>query len=357
MKVAVDFLPQQAGSTQPDVTVAIVSYNGKKVIQACLDSILAQTYRQFKVLLINNASTDGTPDWVSEHYPQVEILHHPENKGPNPARNLALKKSFDALVLLVDDDAVLEKDCLAELVKAYQAYPSGAIWAPRLIYNDKRNTIQHEGVFIHYVSEAILVNAEKHITEGLQTITPVSVISGTCLLISKPAAQKVGLFDEDYFFGRTDGEFTFRLTLSGYKLYTVPQAVTYHRVKRRGLSKVFYQVRNRWYFTLTMYSWRTLLLSLPALLLYEIFLILFLLSKGALKEYLTAVSQVIINFPVLWRKRKSIQSLRTVADREVLRSGSINMRSDLLNNRLIAFSKNLLDGFFNIYWQLIYQLI
>lgn len=109
----------------PEVTVAIVSYNGMNVLPSCIESVLAQNYPNFHVLLVNNASTDGTPEWVAEHYPQVQIIHNSENKGPNPARNLGILKSPNRLVLLMDDDAVLSENCLMELVKASQIAASG----------------------------------------------------------------------------------------------------------------------------------------------------------------------------------------------------------------------------------------
>ncbi len=352
-----DKSPDLAVQENPEVTVAVVSYNGMNVIRLCLGSIFAQTYEQFRVLLINNASTDGTPEWVKENYPEVEILNYPENKGPSPARNLAIEKSPNHLVLLLDDDAVLEKNCLSELVKASQTYPNAAAWVPRIVYHDKQETIQLDGVYIHYISEAILLDAEKPLYEGVKDITPIDAAAGICLLIAKDAAKSIGLFDEDYFFGREDGDFTFRLTLSGYKLYVVPKAISYHRVKRRGLSKVFYQIRNRWYFTLTIFSYRTLILSAPALLVYEICLVFFMLLKGHIKEYVTAVLKVISDLPVLLRKRKSIQLLRKVHDRNILRSGSINIRGDLVENPAVALLKSILNGFFNFYWKLIYPLV
>ncbi|MGF1524776.1 MAG: glycosyltransferase family 2 protein [Leptolyngbyaceae cyanobacterium] len=341
----------------PEVTVAIVSYNGMKVLPSCIQSVFAQTYQNFRVLLVNNASTDGTPEWVAEHYPQVEIIHNSENKGPNPARNLGILKSENDLVLLMDDDAVLSESCLEELVNASRMYPEAAIWDPRIVYHDKRDTIQLDGTYIHYISEAILLDAEKPLSEGVKDITPIQAAAGICLLINKAAAESIGLFDEDYFFGRTDGEFTFRLTLSGYKLYAVPQAICYHRVKKRGLSKVFYQVRNRWYFTLTLYSYRTLILSAPALFVYEICLVFFMLLKGRIKEYLTAVFEVIVQLPALLQKRRSIQSLRKVPDREILHSGLINIRGDLVENPVIASLKSLLNRFLNSYWKLIYPMV
>ncbi|NET43252.1 glycosyltransferase family 2 protein [Okeania sp. SIO2B3] len=351
-------LIEKPSQDNPEVTVAVVSYNGMKVVKLCLDSILSQTYQPSQILFINNASTDGCPEWVKENYPQVKIIDSPENKGPNIARNLGIKNTpDDNLTLLVDDDAVLEENCLSELVKAYQTDPDGAVWVPKLVYYDKQDTIQYEGTFLHYMAEAILLNPDKPLNAGVKEITQIHATSGTCMLISKLPAQAIGLFDEDYFFGKTDGEFTFRLTLSGYKLYTVPGATCYHRVKKRGTSKVFYQVRNRWYFIITLYSLRTLILSIPAFVVYEFFLISFLLLKGAIKDYVSAILAVFSVWSDLMQKRQSIQSLRKVSDKEVLFADPMFLGRDLLDNPVLKFLKSLLDTFFSLYWKLIYPVI
>ena len=341
----------------PEVTVAVISYNGKKVIQLCLDSIFSQTYKPLKVFLINNASTDGTPAWVKKHYPEVEVLDYPENKGPNPARNFAIQKSPNSLVMLVDDDAVLEENCIHELVQAAKKYPDSAVWSPRIVYHDQQDLIQFEGVFLHYLTEAILLNGDTPISQGVKEITPIQVAGGVSYMVSKEAALSVDLFDEYYFFGRTDGEFTFRLTQAGQTLYTVPKAVCYHRVKRRGLSKVFYQVRNRLYLMLTTYSWKTIVFLLPALIVYEISLVAFLLLKGSILEYIKAVFEVISDLPKILERRKLVQTHRQLPDRDVIHNGPVNIRGDLVENKVIAFLKSLLDGFFIFYWKLIYRFI
>lgn len=357
IKAAEKGATEDTEDTEPTVTVSIVSYNGMKTIARCLDSILQQTYQNITVIVVNNASTDGTPTWIAEHYPHVKVLNHPENRGPNPARNVGITQAESDLVLLLDDDAFLAKDCLAELVKAYQTHPEASVWIPRLVYSDQPDLIQHEGVHIHYISEAILVNGDVPLHEGLQEPITVSAVSGTCLLVRKSAALSIGLFDEDYFFGRTDGEFSFRLTLAGHHLCSIPQAVVLHRVKTRGLSKVFYQVRNRWYFTLTTFSWRTLILSIPAFLVYEVSLAAFLCMKGAAKDYLRAMGAVIQDLPKILSKRREFQPKKVISDRQILRSDPLNMRSDLLTNRPVAYLKASLDSFFKLYWKLIYPLI
>ncbi|MCG5059612.1 MAG: glycosyltransferase family 2 protein [Limnoraphis sp. WC205] len=350
--------PNVLSLKKPEITVAVVTYNGKNVIQRCLDSLQSQTYKPAQILVIDNNSTDHTPEWVEDHYSQIKVIRLDSNRGPNPARNQGiLNTPDDHLTLLVDDDAILAEDCLSELVKAYYRYPEAAIWAPRLVYHDQPDMIQHEGVFIHYTAEAILLNSDKPLNQGVKDITQVHAVSGTCLLVSKSAAETIGLFDEDYFFGRTDGEFSFRLTISGHQLYTVPPAICYHRVKKRGLSKVFYQVRNRWYFILTIYSLRTLMVLIPALLIYEVSLIAFLMLKGNIITYFQGILAVIASLPKLLKKRKFVQSLKTVSDRELLKNESMYMRDDLLKSKTQAFLKTQLDQFFKIYWNLVHPLI
>lgn len=342
---------------QPAVTIAVISYNGLNVLQLCLDSILAQTYKNVEICLVNNASTDGTQAWVKKQYPDVKVLNCSENRGPNPARNLAIKLSQNSLVMLVDDDAVLERDCLAELMEAFHQYSDAAVWSPRIVYHDRKDLIQFEGTSIYYLAEAILLNSDTSIQNGLKEITPVQVAGGVCYLLSKKAASAIGMFDEDYFFGRTDGEFTFRLTQAGYSIYSVPKAVCYHRVKRRGLSKVFYQVRNRWYLILQTYAWKTIILIFPALIVYEISLFTFLLLKGSTKEYLLALASVIKNLPSLLKKRAYVQRLRKLPDKAILHSGLINIRKDLVQNPLILFLKAKLNAVLNIYWKVVYPLL
>lgn len=344
-------------SNQPEVTVGVISYNGKKVVEQCLDSILSQTYKNLRILLINNASTDGTPERAAEKYPGIEIINYPENRGPNPARNLAITESINDLVLLVDDDAVLEENCIAELVNAAQIYPESAIWSPRIVYHRQKDLIQLEGARLHYLGETILISGDTPLDEGVGDITPVPLVAGITLMVSKRAAISVGLFDEYYFFGRTDGEFALRLTQAGKKIYAVPKAVSYHRVKRRGLSKVFYQIRNRWVLMLTTYSWKTLALISPALFVYEISLIVFLLAEGKISEYIRAISRLASDFPEILEKRNSIQKLRQIPDKEMVHCADMNIRKDLVENKAIAFLKSSLDSFFTLYWKLIYRFI
>jgi len=340
------------------VTVAITTYNGEKLLEECLSAIKSQSYPNYEIIVVDNNSTDRSTDLVREKFPEVKILQMRENRGPSPARNAAIKEADTQYVLLVDDDAVLAPDCLKNLMDTVNKFPDAAVWSPRVIYYNNKSIIQFDGVSVYYVGEAVLNNPDTSIEEA-QEREPffIDVAGGVSYIVDREKALRIGLFDEDYFFGRTDGEFTFRLTAAGFKCLSVPKAIVYHKVKKRGLSKAFYQVRNRWYLILQNYSWRTIFFIFPALLIYEISVLAFLMAKGSLSEYLRGNLAVIKDFGKLMKKRKKVQLLKKLPDKRILHAGKINIRKDLLDNRYISIAKELLNHFFNSYWKLVRNLI
>ena len=342
-----------------NITAAIITYNGSKIIGECLDSVYRQSLPFGDVMVINNNSTDDVVEVVRSRYPQTQIVDMPSNSGPNPARNRALRESKTDYVMIIDDDTVLHPDCVKNLAAGIEKKPDGAVWSPRIMYYDRKDIIQFDGVWIYYVGEAILRNPDrplKQVEPDAQPF-PIEVAGGVCYVIDRRKAAGVGYFDESYFFGRTDGEFTFRLTISGYNCYTVPNALAYHKVKRRGLGKVFYQVRNRWYLMLQTYSWQTLLLIAPALMFYEVMVCGFLTMQGFLADYLRGCAAVVGDLPAILAARKKVQRLKVKDDREVLHGGLMNIRRDLVENHLVASLKQTANKLFNIYWSLIRWLL
>lgn len=334
----------------PALTAGVISHNGRWVVADCVRSLANQTGVDARLLLIDVASSDGTADVALAAAPGLEVITCPVNRGPNPARNLAFRHARTNYVLLIDDDAVLAPDCVRELLLAAQRHPDAAAWIPRVLYFDDPGIIQNEGFYLHYVSEAILANRDQPASKGFAHPVQVTGATGICMLVSVEAWRHVGGFDEDYFFGRTDGEFTGRLTLAGYRIYVVPAAACLHKEKKRGFSKLFYQVRNRWYFTLSVYSRRSLLVLGPALLVHEASLILFLALKRQLRPYGRAMWQVLRDLPLILRKRRRIQRVRRVSDRSLLTCGPLAVRADVVGTDTMGRAKRALESFYAAYW-------
>lgn len=340
------------------VTVAVITYNGEHLLEECLSAIKSQDYPEYEVMVVDNNSTDQSVDLVKARFPEVKVLRMKENKGPSPARNVAIRDANTRYILLVDDDAVLAPDCVRILMNAVNNFPEAAVWAPRVIYYDRRDIIQFDGASLHYVGEAILKNPDTRIEDALgKEVLSIDTAGGVSYTVNKEKALRIGLFDEDYFFGKTDTEFTFRLTLSGFKCLSVPQAIVYHKMKPRGLSKAFYQVRNRWSLILQTYSLRTILFVTPALLLYEISVLAFLIWKGALSRCIKANLAVIKNFGKLMKKRRKVQALKEISDREVLCAKDFYIREDLIEEKYLKLAKNFLNRVLNLYWKAVRNFI
>ena len=339
------------------VTIAVITYNGEHLLEECLSAIKSQDYPEYEIMMIDDNSTDRSVDLVREKFPEVKILQMNENRGPNPARNAAIIKSDTSYTLLVDDDAVLTPQCLRILMKTTKEYSNIAICNPRIVLYDDRTRIQYDGSRLCYIGAVIARNSGASIQQVSKTTIPVSVVSGLTMLVERDKALQIGLFDEDYFFGWDDADFSLRMTISGFKCLHVPQAVVYHKLKKRGLSKAFYQIRNRWYLILKSYSSRTLFLLWPILLVYELSLLLFLTMEGVLFEYLKANLAVIKNFGKLMKKRRKVQALKKISDGEVLCAGDFYIREDLVEKRYLKLGKNILNHVFNLYWKVIKSFI
>jgi GT2 family glycosyltransferase len=338
-----------------DITAALITYNGSKIIEECLDSVYTQSTPFKEVVVVNNNSTDNVIDVVRKRYPDARIIDMPQNLGPNPARNRALRESSTDYVMIIDDDAVLHPECLKNLLAGIKRIQDGAVWSPRIMYYDRKDIIQFDGVGIYYVGEAVLTHPDTPLDEIEKDDTPypIDVAGGVCYAIDRRKAAAIGYMDESYFFGRTDGEFTFRLTISGFNCYTVPAALAYHKVKQRGLGKAFYQVRNRWYLMLQTYSWQTLLMIIPALVLYEVMVAGFLFMQGRVNDYVKGCRAAIRDLPSILVARKKVQKLKVRSDRCVLHGGRMNIRSDLVRKPLVASLQKGANTIFNMYWALI----
>jgi len=143
------------------------------------------------------------------------------------------------------------------------------------------------------------------------------------------------------------------MTLAGQRCLNVPSAVAYHRHKSRGTTKVFYQVRNRWFFILKLYSWRTLVLSLRMLAAFELLQAVPLVAKGSAVDYWRANWAVLRTLPKTLKKRRAFAVLKTKRDREWLRAGRMFVPGGFLTRRWSVAALSTFDGVTKAYWRFI----
>ncbi|MBK7893381.1 MAG: glycosyltransferase family 2 protein [Anaerolineaceae bacterium] len=197
------------------VCVIVTAWNQVDKTIPCLASILAQTYQNLLVLLVNNNSEDDTVEQVSKNFPMVEILDLPKNLGPTGGYNAgfrrALSKKFDYIFLL-NNDTLLASDCVEKLVDEANDSPEIGLVMPKIYYADEPQRIWSIGGWANSWNLEIVRPGDNQIDNG-QWEKPIDIDDAPfcAVLLSRRILEEVGLPDEGFFLYYEDLDFVVRL--------------------------------------------------------------------------------------------------------------------------------------------------
>lgn len=338
------------------VTVVMINFNGEEILGETLSSIKRLNYPGLTIILIDDGSTDRSVGLVKRDYPDVRVYEMGGNtRMLNMLRNIGIREATTDLVFVTDNDIVFQPDCLNILVEVLMSSENIGLCTPRLMYLEEPERIYTDASDLHYVGTSI--SKFRGSSVDISGALPELTAGGGIFLLDRKKTLETGLFDENYSLGwGDDGEFYYRLKLTGYRTLYVPEAVCFHRSKEElGLRhyRAYGQVKNRWHFLLSTYQLKTLILIIPALIVYEIFLLLFMTLKGIPHLYFKGNIDVIRGLNRILKKRKVIQTTRREPDRELLTTGDMYISPLLIRNPILKMGTRLLNGFFNGYWKVV----
>jgi GT2 family glycosyltransferase len=253
----------------------------------------------------------------------------------------------------MDADVRIRPDTVERLHVAMMADPAIKVGSPIVVHADRPDVIQYAGGALHYVCEAVNPWRNRPLAERGAEPQDIGAAPGCALLLDRVTAIDIGLFDERYFIGKEDGDFTHRVKMAGYKIWEPPQAIVLHNSRPRSSWLFYYQIRNRWHFILKNYQVRTIVWLLPALLVYEPLQFLVLVMKGHGWTYLRAVAGLIAMLPALPRDRALARRIRRRPDSALLVSAPIVVGDALAGSALVRAGKGLYEQFLNAYWRLL----
>ena len=217
------------------IGIVTVTYNSGQVIDDFMKSLLAQTYREFLLYIIENASTDNTLDRIAAyHDPRIIVLVNTKNNGIAGGNNQGICAAFDGGcgdILLANNDIVFEPGLLAGLIADLDA-SGGDMIVPKIYYHDVPNKIWCAGGrFNRWLGYANRHDGQDEIDHGqYETVRQIEYSPTCCMLIRKTVFDRVGLFDETYFVYFDDTDYCFRVMKAGLKLIYTPHVSLLHKV-------------------------------------------------------------------------------------------------------------------------------
>jgi len=345
--------PEPHGQFPADVDVAIVAHNNRAALPATLSSLAADGCPPDRITLVDVRSTDGTAEWLAREWPDVRIRRLDRNDGPSPGRNVGITEATRRLVLLMDADVRIGPGAIRRLYEAMRADPRVKIGSPIVVHAGRPDVIQYAGGSIHYICEAVNPWLDRPLGERGSAPQDIGAAPTCALLLDRQASIDIGLFDERYFIGKEDGDFTHRMNMAGFRIREVPDAIVLHNSRPRGTWLFYYQIRNRWHFILKNYQLRTIVCLVPALAVYEPLQLLVLAAKGHLLTYVRAVAGLIALLPSLPRDRALARRIRQRPDRDLLVSAPIVVRDDLAAHPLVKAGKAGYERVLGAYWRLL----
>ena len=204
----------------PKVSIIIVNYNGKELLQKCLDSLLKVNYDNFEIILVDNNSTDGTVEFITKNYPSLIIIKLDSNKGFAEPNNVAAKISKGKYLLFLNNDTVVTPNFIFEMVKVMETDKKIAVCQSLLLKPD--GSVDSSGDFIDHLG--VVYNSKTKIDE----IREVSSARGASMLVRSDIFEKLDGFDQKFFITFEDVDLCWRSWILGYRVLIIPTSIVYH---------------------------------------------------------------------------------------------------------------------------------
>lgn len=217
---------------QPAVAILIINWNGYALTKDCLESLKALDYGNFKTVLVDNGSIDGSGEKLKNEFPEIELLASPENLGFTGGNNLGLQWVLDHLfdyVLLLNNDTVVEPGFLDPLVSFLEQNPDYGAVQPKIMLEAERDKIWNAGGgYFKWLEMTWSVGIGKTDEGQFDQEKDTPWITGCAMLIRSAIIRKAGLLDNRFFAYYEDVEWSFRIKKSGFKLRYLPQSKIFH---------------------------------------------------------------------------------------------------------------------------------
>ena len=217
------------------VSLVTITYNSESVIRGFLESYNAISYKDLELIVVDNASTDDSVNFVKEKYPKIEVIINATNGGYAKGYNDALKNISAEYFVLINSDIEVTKDWLHPLVKLMDSNKDIVACQPKVLSYNNRNMFEYAGASGGFIDNLgypfcrgrVFDKIEKDIGQYNDSIE-IFWATGACFIVRSVSFWEVGGFDEDFFAHQEEIDLCWRFKNKGYIIMVEPKSVVYH---------------------------------------------------------------------------------------------------------------------------------
>jgi|LQYC01.1.fsa_nt_gi GT2 family glycosyltransferase len=318
-------------ATWHKVSIVIVTWNSRQYIEKCLECLRQQSYTDYEIIVVDNASLDNTVEYLNQNHSLLTIIKNQKNLGFAKAGNQGIRASEGEFILMLNPDVFPEPNFLEELVKTLSLHSRyGAVGGKLLLFNHGENsrTIDSTGLFL---TRSLKARDRGNLREDrgqYDQEEDIFAVCGAAVIFRRQALEKIKLegeyFDEDFFAYYEELDLCWRMQLIGFECGYNPRAVAYHVRGGSGFKSKFFQknpfmqritVRNRYFMLIKNLSKINLFLFSPFFFLTE--LVLMFYSCICAPHLLKVYGDIVGNLRRFLKKRSFIQQSRTKNNRYI----------------------------------------
>jgi GT2 family glycosyltransferase len=329
------------------ISAVVVTFNSREAIAQSIPALLAELSAGDEVIVVDNASTDGTADALTALAPIASLIRNESNTGFASAANRGAEAATGELVLLLNPDVIVQAGFREAIVQPLSAEGDWAAWMG-LVTMAEGTLVNTSGGVAHFTGVSWAGDAGVPVSAAPGGPREVAFASGACLAVRREHWRRQGGFSPEFFMYCEDADLSLRLRLAGGRIGIEPAARVDHDYEfAKGQAKWRLLERNRWALVVRTYPPALLVLVAPALVATEVALWAVAVTSGWGRQKLLATSDVVASFPRLLRERRAIQKGRVVRAAEF----AAFLTPDLSSTYLGAVGRSrLLRNVLRAYW-------
>ena len=329
------------------VSIIILNYNGVKYIEKCLESVYRTVRCRFEVILIDNASTDGSQLICKKRFPQIRLFQNDVNLAM-AGRNIGIDNALGKYIVFLDSDATVHHYWLQNLIKSYLSHGEGLYQGKVLEMNNTHVLLSSGNLLNIFGFGYARGNGEKDIGQ-YEKFIQISFPVGACLFSSLDVIKKIGYFDESnlLYLMYDDVDYGWKSLTFDIPSFYEPTSIIYHPVatsSKLDSHKIFLLERNRWICLFSYYSTKTIVKIFPLLVIIEFGLFFFLLTKGMGFVKIKAFFSILKIANSIKKRKIQLNKTKKLSDSEIIVHfvNEIFIPGFMIKNKFSIFVSNII---------------